>query len=70
MKTYRVEEMDGQTVFASHEAKAKTPFEAAEKALGLKVTLRGEATKWVRAVELIDNKPTRLFEYRALGIRG
>ncbi|TGQ12472.1 MULTISPECIES: hypothetical protein [unclassified Mesorhizobium] len=35
-------------------------FEAAQKALGAEVTLRGGAGKWVRVVELTDKPPTRL----------
>lgn len=71
MKTYRVERVDGETTLASQEAMAKTPFEAAEKALGRKVTLRGGASKWVRVTELSNKAPTRLrpsvFEFKALG---
>lgn len=68
MKAYRVEEMDGLTIVASHNADGRTPFEAAEKALGRRVTLRGGADKWIRVTELTDNRPTRLrpgvFEYK------
>ncbi|MGX8008305.1 hypothetical protein ACVDG8_004445 [Mesorhizobium sp. ORM8.1] len=75
MKAYRVEEMSGDTTVASHAVEAKTPFEAAEKALGLKVTLRGGADTWVRVVDLTErNRPVRLrpqiFEFRAIGQRG
>lgn len=70
MKAYRVGRMEGERVTASHEAEAKTPFEAAEKALGRKVTLRRGAAKWVRVIDLGNKSPTRLrpsiFEFRAL----
>ncbi|TPI14121.1 hypothetical protein FJW06_12545 [Mesorhizobium sp. B4-1-3] len=75
MRAYRVEEMDGETVLASHAVKAKAPFEAARKAHGVVVTLRGDADKWVRVVELTDRLPTRLrpgvleFKMSAVGAR-
>ena len=74
MKTYRVEEMDGEAIIAVHSAEAKTPFEAAERALGLKVTLRAGADRWVRVVDLTDRpRPVRLrpdtFEFKAIGRR-
>ena len=74
MKTYRVEEMDGETIVAVHAAKAKTPFEAAENALGLKVTLRAGADRWIRVVDLTERpRPLRLrpatFEFKAVGQR-
>jgi len=74
MKTYRVEEIDGEAVVAVHSAEAKTPFEAAEKALGLKVTLRAGADRWVRVVDLTERlRPVRLrpttFEFKAIGQR-
>ncbi len=71
MKTYRVERMDGDVVQESQEIEASTPFGAAEKVLGRKVTLRGGACKWVRVVDLTAKIPTRLrpstYEYKALG---
>ncbi|MDX8460469.1 hypothetical protein [Mesorhizobium humile] len=74
MKAYRVEEIDGETVVAVHAAEAKTPFEAAEKALGQKVTLRAGADRWVRVVDLTERpRPVRLrpttFEFKAIGQR-
>lgn len=61
MKAYRVEEIDGITVTASHNADGRTPFQAAERALGRRVTLRGAADElWIRVTELTDNRPTRL----------
>jgi|GEM_PF-1463908 len=74
MKTYRVEEIDGETIVAVHSAEAKTPFEAAEKALGLKVTLRAGANRWIRVVDLTQRpRPVRLrpetFEFKAIGQR-
>ena len=74
MKTYRVEEVDGETIVAVHAAEAKTPFEAAEKALGQKVTLRAGADRWVRVVDLTERlRPVRLrpstFEFKAIGKR-
>ncbi|WP_027165836.1 hypothetical protein [Mesorhizobium sp. WSM3224] len=74
MKTYRVEEIDGETVVAVHSVEAKTPFEAAEEALGLKVTLRAGAARWVRVIDLTERpRPARLrpatFEFKAIGQR-
>ncbi|RTM00571.1 MAG: hypothetical protein EKK31_22765 [Hyphomicrobiales bacterium] len=74
MKTYRVEEMEGETIVAVHAAEARTPFEAAERALGLKVTLRAGADRWVRVVDLTERpRPVRLrpatFEFKAIGRR-
>jgi len=74
MKAYRVEEIDGETVVAVHAAEAKTPFEAAERALGQKVTLRAGADRWVRVVDLTERpRPVRLrpttFEFKAIGQR-
>ncbi len=74
MKAYRVEEMNGDAIVATHAAEAKTPFEAAEMALGLKVTLRAGAANWVRVVDLTARpRPVRLrpstFEFRAIGSR-
>ncbi|TPI12739.1 hypothetical protein FJW06_16250 [Mesorhizobium sp. B4-1-3] len=74
MKTYRVEEMDGEAVVAVHSTEANTPFEAAEKALGQKVTLRAGADRWVRVVDFTERpRPLRLrpavFEFRAIGRR-
>ncbi len=73
MRAYRVDEMDGETVLASHAVEAMAPFEAARNALGVEVTLRGDADKWIRVVELTDKPPTRLrpgvFEFRSVGRR-
>ena len=74
MKIYRVEEIHGETIVAVHSAEAKTPFEVAEKALGLKVTLRADADRWVRVVDLTERpRPVRLrpatFEFKAIGQR-
>jgi hypothetical protein len=70
MKAYRVERMDGEVVQDSQETQASTPFGAAEKVIGRKVTLRGDACKWIRVVDLTDKVPTRrrpsIYEYRAL----
>ncbi|RWL42103.1 MAG: hypothetical protein EOR60_27160 [Mesorhizobium sp.] len=74
MRAYRVDEMDGETILASHAVEAMAAFEAAQKALGDEVTLRGGAGKWVRVVELTDKPPTRLrpgvFEFRIVGRKG
>ncbi|CDX56161.1 hypothetical protein MPL3365_230074 [Mesorhizobium plurifarium] len=71
IKAYRVEEMDGDVIVATHAAEAKTPFQAAERALGTQVTLRGSGQKWVRVIELTDMPPTRLkpasYEFRTIG---
>lgn len=74
MRVYRVEEMDGETVLACHAVEAMAPFEAAQKVLGVQVTLRGDAdNKWIRVVELTDKPPTRLrpgvFEFKVVGHR-
>ena len=72
MKAYRVEEMDGASLISTREVQAKTPFEAAEVALGVAVTLRGDADKWIRVVDLAaQQQPTRLrpasFEFKPAG---
>jgi len=71
MKAYRVDRMDGDVVQASQETQATTPFGAAEKVLGRKVTLRGGSSKWIRVVDLTSKAPTRrrpsIYEYKALG---
>ena len=59
MKSYRVEEIDGESIASTHDAQGRTPFEAAEKALGHRVTLRGNASKWIRVTDLIITRPTR-----------
>ena len=59
MKNYRVEKMDGEFIISTFDAKGRTPFEAAEKALGQKVTLRGACTKWIRVTDLAVTLPTR-----------
>jgi hypothetical protein len=68
MKNYRVEEMDGESIVSTREVQARVPFEAAEKALRHKVTLRGAASKWIRVIDLAVTKPTpfrpRYFEFR------
>ncbi|MDX8526332.1 hypothetical protein RFM68_17670 [Mesorhizobium sp. MSK_1335] len=73
MKAYRVDEMEGQAVLSSHTVEAMAPYEAAQKALSVEVTLRGDAEKWIRVVELTGRPPTRLrpgtFEFRAVGRR-
>jgi hypothetical protein len=70
-KAYRVEEIHGDMIIATHTAQAKTPFQAAEVALGMQVTLRGDADKWIRVIELTDMPTTRLrpliYEFRAIG---
>ena len=70
MKVFRVESMDGDVVQDSKETQASTPFGAAEKVVGRKVTLRGDACKWIRVVDLTAKAPTRrrpsTYEYRAL----
>ena len=74
MRAYRVDEVDGETVLASHAVAAMAAFKAAQKALGAEVTLRGGAGKWIRVVELNDKPPTRLhpgvFEFRIVGRKG
>ncbi|TSE11635.1 hypothetical protein C1D09_013370 [Mesorhizobium intechi] len=71
IKVYRVEEMEGDTIVAAHEAAAKTPFQAAENALGTQVTLRGDAQEWIRVVELTETPSTRLrpnfYEFKTIG---
>lgn len=72
MRTYRVEEIDGASIVSTHEVDAKTPFEAAEIALGVAVTLRGNGDAWIRVVDLAAQKqPTRLrpasFEFKSVG---
>ena len=41
------------------------------EALGVEVTLRGDAQRWIRVFEQTDKPPTRLrpgvFEFRAIG---
>jgi hypothetical protein len=68
MKNYRVEEMDGKSIVSTFDAKGRTPFEAAEAALGQKVTLRGACCKWIRVTDLVVTLPTRFrpryFEFR------
>lgn len=60
MKPYRVEEKEGELPVATHIAEANTPFEAVERVLGRKVTLRGAADKWVRVIDVTNVSPTRL----------
>jgi len=71
MKTYRVEEMDGESIASTYDAQGRTPFEAAEKALGHRVTLRCNASKWIRVTDLSVTEPTRFrpryFEYKRDG---
>lgn len=72
MKNYRVEEMDGESIVSTIDAQGRTPFEAAEKALGQRVTLRCGCSKWIRVTDLIVTMPTRFrpryFEFkRAFG---
>lgn len=68
MRAYRVEELDGETVLASHAVEAMAPFEAARKALGVEVTLRGDAAKWIRVVELTRLRPG-VFGFKVVGRR-
>ena len=71
MKNYRVEEMAGEFIVSTCDATARTPFEAAEKALGQRVTLRGNACKWIRVTDLVVTEATRLrpryFEFKCVG---
>jgi hypothetical protein len=71
MKRFRIEEMRGNCVVATHEVEALTPFQAAQEALAAPVTLRAGAENWVRVLDLSILEPTRLrprsFEFRALG---
>lgn len=73
MKAYRVDEIEGHSVLSSQTVEALAPYEAARKVLGVEVTLRSGAQKWVRVVELTDRPPTRLrpgvFEFKAVGCR-
>lgn len=68
MKNYRVEEMDGESILSTCHAEGRTPFEAAEKALRQRVTLRGNCAKWIRVTDLVVTLPTRFrpryFEFR------
>ncbi|PWJ85546.1 hypothetical protein C8D77_12626 [Mesorhizobium loti] len=68
MKNYRVEEMDGASILSTCDAQGRTPFEAAEKARGHRVTLRGSCAKWIRVTDLVVMLPTQLrpryFEFR------
>ncbi|TPK96076.1 MULTISPECIES: hypothetical protein [unclassified Mesorhizobium] len=70
MTAYRVEELDDETVLASHAVEAMAPVEAARKALGVEATLRGNAAKWIRVVELTDKPPTLLRLVRVQGVVG
>ena len=59
MRNYRVEELDGESIVSTCDVQGSTPFEAAEKALGHKVTLRGNASKWILVTDLVMTQPTR-----------
>ena len=60
MPKYHVEEMDGDTVTASHVVNAKTPLRAAQEATERSVTLRTNEAVWIRVIE---EKRGHIFEY-------
>jgi hypothetical protein len=52
MRTYRVDEMDDETVRKTHAIKAPTPFDAAAKVIGQNVKLtRRHKGDWVRVTD-------------------
>lgn len=71
MKNCHIEEMDEESVVSTRDSIARTPFEAAQQALGHRITLRGDARKWIRVTDLVVTQPTRrrprCFEFRKVG---
>ncbi|MEZ2328674.1 hypothetical protein AB6802_02975 [Mesorhizobium sp. RCC_202] len=51
MKAYRVEEMENDTVRATHVIRAFTAFQAAALAVNREVTLRKDEPNWIRVTE-------------------
>ena len=60
MPKYHVEEMDGDTVTATHIVNATTPIRAAREATEREVTLRTSEPIWIRVA---DEKRGHIFEY-------
>ncbi|MER8912987.1 hypothetical protein NKI32_04015 [Mesorhizobium sp. M0761] len=60
MPKYHVEEMDGDTVTATHIVHATTPTRAAREATEREVTLRTSEPIWIRVA---DEKRGHIFEY-------
>ncbi|MES0179714.1 hypothetical protein NKJ86_14095 [Mesorhizobium sp. M0025] len=60
MPKYHVEEMDGETVTATHIVNATTPIRAAREATERDVTLRTSEPIWIRVA---DEKRGHIFEY-------
>ncbi|MBZ9739917.1 MULTISPECIES: hypothetical protein [unclassified Mesorhizobium] len=60
MPKYQVEEMDGETVTATHVVNATTPIRAAREATERDVTLRTTEQIWIRVA---DEKRGHIFEY-------
>ncbi|MDG4902792.1 MULTISPECIES: hypothetical protein [unclassified Mesorhizobium] len=60
MKTYRVEEVDGDSVVAGRSINANTPWVAAEMATGSEVTnARGDEQRWIRVTNEADGVVNR-----------
>lgn len=60
MPTYHVEEIDCDTVTATHVVNATTPLRAAREATERDVTLRTSEHIWIRVT---DEKRGHVFEY-------
>ncbi|MER9455554.1 hypothetical protein [Mesorhizobium sp. M0478] len=60
MPKYHVEEMEGETVTATHIVNATTPIRAARDATERNVTLRTSEPIWIRVT---DEKRGHIFEY-------
>ncbi|ESW94661.1 hypothetical protein NKH47_32770 [Mesorhizobium sp. M1060] len=60
MPKYHVEEMDGDTVTATHIVNATTPIRAAREATERDITLRTTEPIWIRVA---DEKRGHIFEY-------
>ncbi|MER9028104.1 hypothetical protein [Mesorhizobium sp. M0674] len=60
MPKYHVEEMDGDTVTATHIVHATTPIRAAREATERDITLRTSEPIWIRVA---DEKRGHIFEY-------
>lgn len=60
MPKYHVEEMDGETVTATHVVHATTPLIAARDATEREVTLRASETVWIRVT---DEQRRHVFKY-------
>lgn len=61
MPKYHVEEMNGDTVTATHIVNAPTPLKAAQEATEREVTLRAKEPVWIRVT---DEKRGHIFECR------